>query len=138
MSKKKKEAAHPTDVSVGKKIKKFRIRSGKSQKSLGDDIGVTFQQIQKYESGGNRVSASSLFEIAQALNTPIEQFFYNSEQLLESLGGLVSGSGVLADGAEGTYYADDKVIMQYLAQIRDLKVKAAIIALLKSLAEADA
>lgn len=134
MSKKKQEIAHPIDVLVGMRIKEFRVRNDKSQKSLGDDIGLTFQQIQKYESGKNRVSASILFEIAKALRTPVAQFFYNSEQVLNSLG-LGSGSGVLADGGESSYFADDKIVMQYFTQLRDPRVKASVIALLKSLAE---
>ncbi len=132
MSKKKQEIAHPIDVLVGMRIKEFRVRNDKSQKSLGDDIGLTFQQVQKYESGKNRVSASILFEIAKALKTPVAQFFNNSEQILNSLG---LGAGILADGAESTYFADDKVVMQYFTQLRDPKVKASVVALLKSLAE---
>ncbi len=134
MSKKKQEIAHPIDVLVGMRIKEFRVRNDKSQKSLGDDIGLTFQQIQKYESGKNRVSASILFEIAKALKTPVAQFFYNSEQVLASLG-LGSGASVLADSAESTYFADDRVVIQYFAQLRDPKVKASVVALLKSLSE---
>ena len=135
MSKKKQEIAHPIDVLVGMRIREFRVKHDKSQKSLGDDIGLTFQQIQKYESGKNRVSASILFEIAKALKTPVAQFFNNSEQILNSLG-LGTGANVLADVGESTYFADDKIILKYFSQLRDTKVKAAIVALLKSLSEA--
>ncbi len=133
MSKKKQEIAHPIDVLVGMRIREFRVKHDKSQKSLGDDIGLTFQQIQKYESGKNRVSASILFEIAKALRTPIAQFFNNSEQVLQSLG--LGTASVLSDVADSTYFADDKIILKYFAQINEPKVKTAVAALLKSLSE---
>lgn len=63
------------DTFVGKQIRTRRMERGKSQSDLAGAIGVRFQQIQKYESGVNRVSASRLWAIADALATPIEYFF---------------------------------------------------------------
>lgn len=132
MSKKRQEKTHPIDVLVGKKIREFRVRHDKSQKALGDEIGLTFQQIQKYESGKNRVSASILFEISKVLKTPVGHFFHAADSLFSSL----ASAGILADSASSTeYIADDKTILDYFLQIRDAKVKEAIISLLKSLAE---
>lgn len=65
----------PVDESIAKKIRQFRIASGITQDGLGELIGLSFQQIQKYESAKNRISASKLFEIAQILNKPINAFF---------------------------------------------------------------
>jgi transcriptional regulator with XRE-family HTH domain len=65
----------PVDVEVGKRIRFRRLQMGISQEKLGDRVGLTFQQIQKYEKGGNRVSASRLQEIADALETPASYFF---------------------------------------------------------------
>ncbi|WP_375658674.1 helix-turn-helix domain-containing protein [Bartonella sp. MR30HLJHH] len=63
------------DISIGKRIRHRRISMGLSQKELGSYLGVSFQQIQKYEKGLNRVSAGCLLEIAQKLDVPIS-FFY--------------------------------------------------------------
>jgi len=65
----------PIDIHVGKRIKLRRTLLHISQEQLAGDIGVTFQQVQKYESGHNRVSASRLFDISRILNCPIAYFF---------------------------------------------------------------
>ena len=66
---------HPVDVHVGARIRQRRMIVGLTQQNLAETIGVTFQQIQKYEIGANRVSASRLWEIARLLNVPIGFFF---------------------------------------------------------------
>ncbi|HLH95658.1 MAG TPA: helix-turn-helix transcriptional regulator [Xanthobacteraceae bacterium] len=81
----------PVDKVVGQNIRIFRSAKGISQSELGKAIGVTFQQVQKYESGANRVGSSRLAKIAKALNTPISSLFDNSATSLE---GRVSGSMV--------------------------------------------
>ena len=63
------------DVAVGKRIREFRTSANLSQTALADQIGVTFQQVQKYEKGTNRVGAGRLTHIARALNVPITDFF---------------------------------------------------------------
>ena len=70
-----KEEPHSVDVHVGKTIRIQRLLRKVSQTELGDRVGVTFQQIQKYEKGSNRVSASMLVEIAGALNVDVRTFF---------------------------------------------------------------
>ena len=65
----------PIDIHVGKRVKLRRTLLHISQERLAGDIGVTFQQVQKYESGHNRVSASRLFDISRVLNCPIAYFF---------------------------------------------------------------
>jgi transcriptional regulator with XRE-family HTH domain len=65
----------PVDVSVGARIRLFRKLRGLSQQALAECAGVTFQQIQKYERGANRVSASMLARIAGALRTPVSELF---------------------------------------------------------------
>src|SRR5215470_7479707 len=69
---------HPIDVMVGKRIRLRRVQLGLSQTELGQKLGVTFQQIQKYENGANRVSCSRLYETANALDVPISFFFMDS------------------------------------------------------------
>lgn len=63
------------DEHIGRRIQLRRIMLGMSQKDLAQVCGVTFQQIQKYESAGNRISASRLFELSAALQTPVSFFF---------------------------------------------------------------
>lgn len=66
---------HPVDKHVGERVRMARKIRGLSQTALGDALGLTFQQIQKYEKGINRVSASRLFEMSEALGVEISYFF---------------------------------------------------------------
>lgn len=66
---------HPVDEYVGKRLRLRRTILGLSQEAVGDAVGVTFQQIQKYERGINRIGCSRLFEFSRALQTPISFFF---------------------------------------------------------------
>jgi len=71
----RKRRAGAEDVEIGRKIRALRLERGLSQSGLADGIGLTFQQVQKYEKGTNRVSAGRLQKIAEMLNTPV-MFFY--------------------------------------------------------------
>lgn len=66
---------HPVDIKVGKNVRAFRLIAGMTQQDLAEKVGIRFQQIQKYETGANRVSASRLSEIAEALGRNISEFF---------------------------------------------------------------
>ena len=66
---------HPIDVHVGARLRQRRILLGLSQTVLGNASAITFQQVQKYENGGNRISSSRLFEFAKILNVPVSHFF---------------------------------------------------------------
>ncbi len=66
---------HHVDVHVGQRIRRRRWMLGITQQQLGDAVGIKFQQIQKYETGMNRVSASRLYDIATALDVPVAFFF---------------------------------------------------------------
>lgn len=66
---------HPVDVHVGKRIRHRRWLVGMTQQQLAESVGIKFQQIQKYETGMNRVSASRLWDIAHSLSVPISFFF---------------------------------------------------------------
>jgi transcriptional regulator with XRE-family HTH domain len=67
--------SHPVDVHVGKRIRHRRWLVGMTQQQLAEAVGIKFQQIQKYETGANRVSASRLWDIASALDIQISFFF---------------------------------------------------------------
>ena len=66
---------HPVDVHVGNRVRQQRLIVGMSQQELGEPVGVKFQQIQKYETGMNRISASRLWDISIALNVEVGWFF---------------------------------------------------------------
>ncbi len=66
---------HPVDVHVGKRVRHRRWMLGVTQQQLAERVGIKFQQIQKYETGMNRISASRLWDIAEALEVPISFFF---------------------------------------------------------------
>ena len=71
---------HPVDVHVGKRIRHRRWLAGMTQQQLAKHVGIKFQQIQKYETGANRVSASRLWDIAETLEVPVSFFFEGLER----------------------------------------------------------
>src|SRR5436305_11846343 len=82
-----KKQANPIDVQVGNRVRIRRMLIGMSQERLGDLLGLTFQQVQKYEKGVNRIGAGRLFEVSRILNVPVD-FFY------EGLSGAADQSGM--------------------------------------------
>jgi transcriptional regulator with XRE-family HTH domain len=68
----------PKDVEVGRRVRAFRLNKGLSQEKLGDELGITFQQVQKYEKGVNRIGAGRLQRIAEVLGVPVSEFFASS------------------------------------------------------------
>jgi transcriptional regulator with XRE-family HTH domain len=70
-----KKAPNPTDKHVGARVRMRRMMLGMSQEKLGDALGLTFQQVQKYEKGANRIGASRLQQIAHILQVPVSFFF---------------------------------------------------------------
>lgn len=67
--------AHPVDVHVGKRVRHRRWLVGMTQQQLAEKVGIKFQQIQKYETGANRISASRLWDISEAMDVPVAFFF---------------------------------------------------------------
>ncbi len=66
---------HPVDVHVGARVRVRRKLLGMTQTKLGDALGLTFQQVQKYEKGANRIGSSRLYDLSRVLDLPIEHFF---------------------------------------------------------------
>ncbi len=77
---------HPVDAHVGKRIRHRRWMVGMTQQQLADKVGIKFQQIQKYETGMNRVSASRLWDVADALGVTISFFFEGLDDAREGAG----------------------------------------------------
>ncbi len=67
--------SHPVDTHVGKKLKQMRVMRGLTQTDVANGLNISFQQVQKYELGRNRISASKLFELSRILNVPPAYFF---------------------------------------------------------------
>jgi transcriptional regulator with XRE-family HTH domain len=84
---------HPVDVHVGKRIRQRRWLIGMTQQQLADAVGIKFQQIQKYETGMNRVSASRLWDVARTLGVSIAYFF---EDLADAAGAGAPASDEMA------------------------------------------
>jgi transcriptional regulator with XRE-family HTH domain len=75
------KAPNPIDKYVGSRVRMRRLMLGLSQEKLGDKLGITFQQVQKYEKGTNRVSASRLQAICQILQVPVSFFFEGAPEI---------------------------------------------------------
>ncbi|PVA09211.1 transcriptional regulator [Pelagivirga sediminicola] len=80
---------HPVDVHVGKRIRHRRWLAGMTQQQLAESVGIKFQQIQKYETGANRVSASRLWDIAAAMGVDVA-FFFEGMQAAPSSGDQIA------------------------------------------------
>lgn len=129
------KSPNPTDIFVGSRIRMRRNMIGLSQERLADRLGVTFQQVQKYEKGTNRVGASRLQAIATTLAVPISYFFQQEH------------GGVLLDGIEAP--SDERALSNFLStkegvmlnqaflKIKDTKVRRSVIALAKALANSE-
>ena len=75
IQRKNKKQPHPVDVAVGKKLKELRTMHRMSQSDVAGKLGLSFQQIQKYETGSNRISASRLYELSNILSVCVSDFF---------------------------------------------------------------
>ena len=130
------KAPNPVDKYVGSRVRMRRIMLGMSQEKLGDALGLTFQQIQKYEKGTNRVGASRILQIAEVLQVPVSFLFE----------GGPSGSG--GDGFGGTiaptYVSDFLATSEGLAltraftRINDSKLRRSIVDLVERIAAREA
>lgn len=101
---------HHVDVHVGKRVRHRRWLIGMTQQQLAEQVGIKFQQIQKYETGANRISASRLWDIAEALDVPVSFFFEGLEDTQKSEGGKKSVPADLMGDKEAldlvrSYYA---------------------------------
>ncbi|HET7413983.1 MAG TPA: helix-turn-helix transcriptional regulator [Pararhizobium sp.] len=127
-----KKKPNPIDVHVGSRIRLRRTMLGMSQEKLGDSLGITFQQIQKYEKGTNRVGASRLQNISAILNVPVAFFF-------EDAPGDAGGGAGLAESSSPNYVVDflssseGLQLNRAFVKIQDPKVRRKIVDLVKAL-----
>jgi transcriptional regulator with XRE-family HTH domain len=124
---------NPVDIHVGARVRLRRKAMGLSQSALADALELTFQQVQKYERGTNRISASKLFEISRTLRVPLAYFFdgYSDEQVVEAFEESNSEQSVndfLLTG-EGVELA------AVFPKVRNAKQRRKILELVRSLSE---
>ncbi|MBV9735143.1 MAG: helix-turn-helix domain-containing protein [Acidisphaera sp.] len=129
----------PIDVHVGSRIRLRRTLLGMSQERLGEALGLTFQQVQKYERGVNRVGASRLFDLSRVLDVPISFFFDDMPEPLAAGHGAVSGRRTgFAEPQEG--FGDEPLnrretleLVRAYYRITDPSVRKRVFELIKSL-----
>ena len=135
-----KKSPHPIDVHVGARVRLRRMLMGMSQDKLGDALGLTFQQIQKYEKGVNRIGASRVFEISRVLDVPIQFLFDDFDGAGPSYG-LAEG-GPPGDGGDDSFmqllHSPEGVqLCRHFADIKDPKVRRRVLDLVKTLADGE-
>jgi transcriptional regulator with XRE-family HTH domain len=126
-----KKQANPIDAQVGNRIRLRRMLIGMSQERLGELLGLTFQQVQKYEKGVNRVGAGRLFQVAQILGVPISYFY---EGVVNELGHSKNAT-VTPPVMEFLASGEGLQLSLAFMRIQDPKVRKRVIDLVKSLAE---
>ncbi len=115
-----------------------RVLMGMSQEKLGDQLGVTFQQVQKYEKGMNRIGASRLQHASRALEVPVEFFFRDAPQIEPNLAtGGSGGSGANNFVAEFLSSNEGVELNQAFARIKDRKLRRRIVELVRAVAGDD-
>ena len=127
--------SNPVDVHVGSRVRVRRMILGLSQEKLGEKLGLTFQQVQKYERGTNRVGASRLFDLARVLDVPIQFFFDEMPSDLASAA-ATGFSERPAENPLSEYLStrDGLELNRAFARITDPKVRKSIVDLVRSLA----
>ena len=121
--------ANPIDAQVGNRVRIRRMLIGMSQEKLGDLLGLTFQQVQKYEKGINRIGAGRLFEIARILDVPIDFFYDGVGTPSDGVGDASAPVMEFVSSTEGL-----QLSLAFM-KIRDPKVRKRVLDLVKSLAE---
>jgi len=126
------KAPNPVDKYVGSRVRMRRIMLGMSQEKLGEALGLTFQQVQKYEKGTNRVGASRIQQISEILQVPVSFLFEGGPS-----GAAPSGSG---DGTSPAYVSDFLATSEGLAltraftRITDAKLRRRIVEMVEQIA----
>ena len=129
-----KKSPNPVDKHVGSRMRTRRLLAGMSQEKLGEALGITFQQIQKYEKGTNRISASRLQQAAKVLAVPVDYFYEGGPQFDTTQTGF-------AEAASSDYVSDFLMtnegvqLMKAFLRIKDAAVRRRVIDLIDALGE---
>ena len=133
---------NPVDVYIGNKVKARRLLLGLSQEELAKSIGLTFQQVQKYEHGTNRISVSRLIDISKSLKTPID-YFFDGNPIAAKQGKTPSAKG-FSDAPQEYLASPDFMVMKRdvldlvraYSKIKSTKLKKQIIEMAKAMSNA--
>lgn len=129
---------NPIDAHVGSRVRLRRMLMGMSQERLGESMGLTFQQVQKYEKGVNRIGASRLFQISRILDVPVQFFFEEAPEL--------TGPGAAPGMAEPQ---SETFIIEFLnsreglelnrafSKIEDARIRKSVVDLVRALSSTD-
>jgi transcriptional regulator with XRE-family HTH domain len=129
-----KSVINPIDIHVGNRVRMRRIMLGMSQTKLGDAFGLTFQQVQKYEKGTNRISASRLQQCANTLQVPVAFFFEGAP----SVPGVPQAKGTAplpACVSDFLATSDGLALTKAFTQIKDKKLRRCIVELVERIAD---
>lgn len=131
--------ANPVDIHVGQRIRQRRVLLGMSQETLAETMGMTFQQVQKYERGKNRVSASRLYQLSHILGVQISYFFDNFSTDLSVPNAISEG---MSDGDQAALVDDEKMqnketlnLLRVYYSIKDKKTRRDVMNLVKTMAK---
>ncbi|MCJ8323826.1 MAG: helix-turn-helix transcriptional regulator [Rhizobiales bacterium] len=131
-----KRQPNPVDIHVGGRLRMRRMLVGMSQEKLGESLGLTFQQVQKYEKGTNRIGASRLYNISQILSVPVNFFFEN----IPDDEGVANKFGFAENSSDNFAYdfmnsAEGFQLGQAFSMIKDVRIRRRIIDLVRSLSD---
>jgi transcriptional regulator with XRE-family HTH domain len=130
-----KKAPNPTDKHVGARVRMRRMMLGMSQEKLGDTLDLTFQQVQKYEKGANRISASRLQQISHILQVPISFFFEGLPSSSDIKGGGADEATSPADVFDFLATSDGLALTKAFMRIKNAKVRRRIVDLVEQIVE---
>ncbi|MBV8977935.1 MAG: helix-turn-helix domain-containing protein [Alphaproteobacteria bacterium] len=127
-----KKNANPVDAQVGSRVRLRRMLIGMSQERLGELLGLTFQQVQKYEKGVNRIGAGRLYDVARILGVPIDYFYENVASTNQQRG---FSEGEMPPVMEFVSSGEGLQLSLAFMRIRDAKIRKRVLDLVKSLGE---
>ncbi len=133
-----KKAPNPIDKHVGSRVRMRRMMLGMSQEKLGDSLGLTFQQVQKYEKGTNRIGASRLQQISQILQVPVSFFFEGAPNLpgAQAIAGM-SEAPSPAFVSDFLATSDGLALTKAFMRLKNAKLRRRIVDLVEQIAEGD-
>ena len=136
-----KRAPHPMDIHVGARVRLRRMMQGISQDKLGEELDLTFQQIQKYEKGVNRIGAARLYEIARVLEVPVQFFYDDFGDGPETMIGFAETASDPGKGEDKTDFfqalatPEGMQLCRAFVAIKDYQIRRRVLDLVKALGE---
>ena len=132
-----KKTPNPTDKHVGSRVRMRRMMLGMSQEKLGEALSLTFQQVQKYEKGTNRIGASRLQQIAHFLQVPVSFFFEGAPDISPGISAGINDAPSPAYVSDFLATADGLALTKAFMRIKDAKLRRRIVDLVSQIAGGD-